>query len=330
MRSPPSPWVTVARGSENERKEENTRQGKEEDTFDKKIFISSSLVVQWYLVLHQILVERARESDCRIKCRCLRAEEILKKCANIKRDLSHILEKGFLKEVYDRTEKKKENEEFVSELTSKIEGLGHSLRTSISIQIPAKMSSSSEALKNRALKLVLPKYDKSKVVVWCGSRDTVIEAIDGVMSSVAILFNTENCNHEENEQYRMPITIPDPLSGVADLGMSDTLRGCKRRMSGDCGNTKHKRFRAARKSMEGVEGIRPYPKKPLPPSPEVLSLLERKTKVVKADGLREFVMWKQAYRGEKERHIEMEKRSKIKFLEMMRRRRKFPFQSFTP
>ena len=37
------------------------------------------------------------------------------------------------------------------------------------------MSSSSEALKNRALKLVLPKYDKSKVVVWCGSRDTVIE-----------------------------------------------------------------------------------------------------------------------------------------------------------
>ena len=30
MRSPPSPWVTVARGSENERKEENTRQGKEE------------------------------------------------------------------------------------------------------------------------------------------------------------------------------------------------------------------------------------------------------------------------------------------------------------
>ena len=57
----------------------------------------------------------------------------------------------------------------------------------------------------------------------------IYQAIDGVMSSVAILFNTENCNHEENEQYRMPITIPDPLSGVADLGMSDTLRGCKRR-----------------------------------------------------------------------------------------------------
>ena len=49
--------------------------------------------------------------------------------------LNEKLQKGFLKEVYDRTEKKKENEEFVSELTSKIEALGHSLRTSISIQV---------------------------------------------------------------------------------------------------------------------------------------------------------------------------------------------------
>ena len=81
-------------------------------------------------------------------------------------------------------------------------------------------------------------------------------------------------------------------------------------------------------------------------APDVLNLLEKKKKLVKKNGLLQFVLWREAYRfrildtysffglcqnyffrGERDRASEIETRSAKKFLSMARRRRRSPFQS---
>ena len=49
------------------------------------------------------------------------------------------------------------------------------------------------------------------------------------MRSVKDLFNTEMCDHKENDKYNLQKTIPVPLARVADIGLSKSPRGCKRR-----------------------------------------------------------------------------------------------------
>ena len=61
--------------------------------------------------------------------------------------------------------------------------------------------------------------------------------------------------------------------------------------------------------------------------PDVLNLLEKKKKLVKKNGLYQFVLWREAYRGERDRVTETEVRSSKKFLAMARRRKRSPFQS---
>ena len=80
---------------------------------------------------------------------------------------------------------------------------------------------------------------------------------------------------------------------------------------------------------------------------DVLNLLEKKKKLVKKNGLLQFVLWREAYRleifldlgtvlklrhelifrGERDRASEIETRSAKKFLSMARRRKRSPFQS---
>jgi len=60
---------------------------------------------------------------------------------------------------------------------------------------------------------------------------------------------------------------------------------------------------------------------------DVLNMLEKKKKLVKKNGLLQFVLWREAYRGERERATEVETRSAKKFLAMARRRKRSPFQS---
>ena len=61
--------------------------------------------------------------------------------------------------------------------------------------------------------------------------------------------------------------------------------------------------------------------------PDVLNLLEKKKKLVKKNGLYQFVLWREAYRGERDRASETEQRCSKKFLAMARRRKRSPFQS---
>ena len=60
---------------------------------------------------------------------------------------------------------------------------------------------------------------------------------------------------------------------------------------------------------------------------DVLNLLERKKKLVKKNGLYQFVLWREAIRGERDRVTETEVRSSNKFLAMARKRKRSPFQS---
>jgi len=301
---------------EDDRVSSTSKENKE--SIDDEIFNIVSLIVQWYLVLDQIRYERASEayfSDSRSKCQCAKARDIVEKCTSAKHDLSLILE--------NQTEKKdrggRDLQNSVSRLMTMVDELGGSLRADISIRIPARLSSSSAALRERACSLVMT----SSV------PDTVKEAMEGVVSSVEDLFNTEKCEHKEDDHRdSVQRTIPMPLARVGDLGLSKSSRGRKRKMSGEKGDFREpKKFRAARKSMEEEEDFRPF-KPPQPkPSPDVLNLLEKKKKLVKKNGLLQFVLWREAYRGERDRCTEMETRSSKKFMAMARRRKRSPFVS---
>lgn len=279
-----------------------------QETYDDEIFNVVSSVVQWYLVLEQIRSERASESyfaGSRAKCQCLRAKEIIEKCGNVRADISSIIE--------DKRENGKNLEKAITNVQSKIEELGSSLRSNISIQIPASLASSSAELRERACQLVMTGAVK----------DIVSEAMAGVLSSVEDLLNLAKCDHDHEAAGAETKPTPvGPLARVVDLGWP---RGKRRKAEDDGNSEKPKRFRAARKSMDEEEGFRPY--KPPPPSPDVLNMLEKKKKLVKKNGLLQFVLWREAYRGERERATEVETRSAKKFLAMARRRKRSPFQS---
>ena len=294
-----------------------TKESKE--SIDDEIFNIVSLIVQWYLVLDQIRYERSSEAyftDSRPKCQCAKARDIVEKCTSAKHDLSLILKNQAEKK--DRGGRDLQNS--VSRLMTMIDDLGGSLRANISIRIPARLSSSSAELRERACSLVM----------MSSVPDTVKEAMEGVVSSVEDLFNTEKCDHkEDDDRDNVQRTIPVPLTRVGDLGLSKSSRGRKRKMSGDeKGDFREpKKFRAARKSMEEEEDFRPF-KPPQPkPSPDVLNMLEKKKKLVKKNGLLQFVLWREAYKGERDRCTEMETRSAKKFMAMARRRKRSPFVS---
>jgi len=93
---------------------------------------------------------------------------------------------------------------------------------------------------------------------------------------------------------------------ISDLGRQTLERSRKRKQkSSRYGNESKKVVNPSKKARRlPVEGVRPFQKNKTgsdADKPEVVSLLESKRKLVKADGLYKFVLWRQALRGEKER-----------------------------
>lgn len=290
----------------NSETKENKKKVKESD--HDKLFRLVSSVVQWYLVLDQIRSERASEpyfSSGRENCQCPKAKEIIEKCRNVKAELDLIIEKIDGKDV--QTEKP----EFLKKTAKHIDLLGSILHSNISIQIPASMNSSQGELKEKACSLVME-----------GDVQNMInEAMEGVILSIEELFNMSKCGHETAEEVaKLPSMNPGSLFIARKSGPP---RGIRRKAEDDGNTQKPKRFRAARKSIEETEGVRKF--KPQA-SPEVLHMLEKKKKLVKKNGLLQFVLWREAYRSERDRNSEMETRSARKFMAMARRRRS-PFQS---
>ena len=58
-----------------------------------------------------------------------------------------------------------------------------------------------------------------------------------------------------------------------------------------------------------------------------MNLLEKKKKLVKKNGLYQFVLWREAVRGERDRVTETEVRSSKLFMAMARKRKRSPFES---
>jgi len=275
-----------------------------EDCEDDQIFKLVSTIVQWYLVLEEITSERANESyfqSSRAKCQCDKAKEIIEKCSELQKSLDQIIQK-------DKTKNQAELRRTLKATEEEVRDLGASLRSNISIQIPSSAASSDSELSRRAGSLVLS-----------GSVGSILlESMTGVIQYTEELFNTASCKHEK-------LTVKKFISPL--LGNMPRLspRGKVRKAEDDGNPSRPKRFRAARKSMDEESGFRPY--KPPPPSPDVLNLLEKKKKLVKKNGLYQFVLWREAIRGERDRVTETEVRSSKKFLAMARKRKRSPFQS---
>ena len=144
------------------------------------------------------------------------------------------------------------------------------------------------------------------------AKSIVKEALEGVEKYINDLFNVTGCEHEE------------PKSPQAELLKTRSIvENFGKRKATDDGNEKvSKRFRLNRKSMDGEDGFRPFKS---PPPAEVLTLLEKKQKMVKKNGLHQFVLWREAYKGERERASTIETRSARKFMAMMKRRKRSPF-----
>lgn len=140
---------------------------------------------------------------------------------------------------------------------TKIDELGGSLRTNISIQVrfilnfdfvlisqfhfsdPSKVEQQLRGAEGAGL---LPGNERPRARHRPGgepgrqpehSREMQIwshfQAIEGVVSSVKDLLNTEMCDHKEEDKDAVQRTIPIPLARVADIGLSKSPRGCKRR-----------------------------------------------------------------------------------------------------
>ena len=148
------------------------------------------------------------------------------------------------------------------------------------------------------------------------AKSIVFEALEGVVKYVNELFNVDACKHEK------PKTSKADLLKTQSIVASFSKRGQVRKAEDDGNEKVPKRFRAGRKSMDEEEGFRPFK---TPPPAEVLNLLEKKKKLVKKNGLHQFVLWREAYRGERERASDMETRSARKFMAMAKRRKRSPF-----
>ena len=64
------------------------------------------------------------------------------------------------------------------------------------------------------------------------------------------------------------------------------------------GNPSKKARKLSINGKISIDGVRPFQEIP---KAEVVQLLESKRKLVKSDGLYQFVLWRQALKGEKER-----------------------------
>ena len=148
-------------------------------------------------------------------------------------------------------------------------------------------------------------------------RSIVLEAVEGVVKYINELFSVDSCTHEK------PKTPNANLLSSQSIVESFGKRGKIRKAEDDGNNKVPKRFRAGRKSMDEENGFRPFKASS---SPEVLNLLEKKKKLVKKNGLHQFVLWREAYRGERERASDIQTRSARKFLAMIKPRKKSPFQ----
>lgn len=271
---------------------------------DEQVFKLVTAVVQWFLVLEQVSADRADESywqTSNAKCQCSKAEELAGKCRELKKEMDEIVQVDIN---LDRS--KVETELVLDQVSSRVKELGAALRADISIQIPLNIDGSPTELSKRA----------SRLVIDGNVRHIVLEALEGVVKYINELFNVDTCKHEK------PQTTKADLLSTQSIVESFGKRGQIRKAVDDGNEKVPKRFRAGRKSMDEEEGFRPFK---APPPAEVLNLLEKKKKLVKKNGLHQFVLWREAYRGERERASDIETRSARKFMAMAKRRKRSPF-----
>ena len=255
--------------------------------------------VQWELALHQIKSDRADETwrTGTARCQCSKAGELVSQCEGVKEGLVELLgrpARGDLQQAADL-----------------VRTVSSALRSNISIQIPVFPSSTvvPTELSKRASSLV----DRAGGE---GLAGLVTEAVDGTVELVRDLLAVHTCTHPPDPPTAAGLLAPPCLVNTTNT------RGVIRKAEGEGSAPQAKRFRAGRRSRETAEGFRPFPR---PPPTDVLGLLEKKKKRVKSNGLHQFVLWREAYKGERERVSEVETRSSQKFLAMAKRRKRSPF-----
>ena len=116
--------------------------------------------------------------------------------------------------------------------------------------------------------------------------------------------------HCPGAQTRVQEKEPSGRYGIEDVLQILICLSFYRKAEDEVNSKSPKRFRVARKSLDQEQGFRPY-KSQLPSpgncrkwkqiffilfAPDVLNLLEKKKKLVKKNGLLQFVLWREAYR----------------------------------
>lgn len=279
-------------------------------------------VAEWLVVLQRVKDERLGDqfvSPPAEKCQCMKAVRINQDLKELTRTLSDLIQVETRLGVVE-VDSLKEVEDSLADIATV-------LRAEISIQIPSRVGGCAAQL-----------ADRVRYVAGDGDAKTVVsDAMDGVAKLVYDLLGVDQCL-ECNPQEQAMITdidldIMDMVANmctghqeasenqeqppanlgfhekallasvsVVDVGRQTLERSRKRKQKSRHGNESKKVANPSKKARRiPVEGVRPFQKNSEGDKPEVVTLLESKRKLVKADGLYKFVLWRQALKGEKER-----------------------------
>lgn len=282
-------------------------------------------VLEWMVVLQRVKEERLGDqffSPPADMCKCMKALRInqdLKELSRTLGDLIHVETRLGIVEV-----------ESLKKVEDSLADIATLLRAEISIQIPSRVGGCAADLSNRV-----------RYMAGDGDAKTVVnDAMEGVAKLVYDLLGVESCLQCNPQEQAMVTDIDSDIMdmvanmctgheqpsddqekptnigfhekallasvSISDLGRQTLERSRKRKQkSSRYGNESKKVVNPSKKARRlPVEGVRPFQKNKTgsdADKPEVVSLLESKRKLVKADGLYKFVLWRQALRGEKER-----------------------------
>jgi len=282
-------------------------------------------VAEWLVVLQRVKEERLGDqfiSPPAEKCQCMKAVRINQDLKELTRTLGDLIQVEMRLGIVE-VDSLKEVEDSLADIATV-------LRAEISIQIPSRVGGCAAQL-----------TDRVRYVAGDGDAKTVVsDAMEGVAKLVYDLLGVDQClqcNPQEQamitdidldimdmvanmctghqkapeNQVQLPATLGFHEKAllasisVVDVGRQTLERSRKRKQKSRHGSESKKVGNPSKKARRlPVEGVRPFQKNRTDSTgdkPEVVSLLESKRKLVKADGLYKFVLWRQALKGEKER-----------------------------
>lgn len=280
-------------------------------------------VAEWLVVLQRVKEERVGDqfiSPPEEKCQCMKAVRINQDLKELTRTLADLIQVEMRLGLVE-VDSLKEVEDSLADIATV-------LRAEISIQIPSRVGGCAAHL-----------ADRVRYVAGDGDAKTVVsDAMEGVAKLVYDLLGVDRCR-ECNPQEQAMVTdidmdIMDMVANmctghqktsespeqapanfhekallasvsVVDVGRQTLERSRKRKQKSRHGSESKKVGNPSKKARRlPVDGVRPFQKIRTDSEgdkPEVVTLLESKRKMVKADGLYKFVLWRQALKGEKER-----------------------------